>query len=358
MNFVKEKLDKLLLEPSPYTLGFEEKSQLFSEVISYLSEHHLKNCVAYKKIIESSKTNQNLPPALAVRLFKNHELRSINRSDIIKTLTSSGTTSQAVSRIFLDKDTSIYQTKVLVHIMQSFLGKQRLPMLIIDHPGVIKNRQSFSARGAGILGLSNFGRKHTYALYDDMQIDFEKIENFLINNRNQPIFVFGFTFMVWQYFIQHLKNENKSLNIPDGILVHSGGWKKLQDQAVDNKTFKKSVQEFSGISKIHDFYGMVEQVGSIYVECENGYLHASNFSDLVIRDPFDWKELPIGERGVIEVHSLLPMSYPGHVLLTEDLGTIIGIDDCPCGRKGKYFYVHGRVPKAEIRGCSDTHTGS
>ena len=58
---------------------------------------------------------------------------------------------------------------------------------------------------------------------------------------------------------------------------------------------------------------------------------------------------------MIELVSLLPVSYPGHALLTEDEGEILGIDDCPCGRKGKYFKIHGRIKGAEIRGCSDTY---
>ena len=51
--------------------------------------------------------------------------------------------------------------------------------------------------------------------------------------------------------------------------------------------------------------------------------------------------------------SLLPSSYPGHNILTEDLGEIFGEDDCMCGLKGKYFKVHGRIEKAEIRGCGN-----
>ena len=43
------------------------------------------------------------------------------------------------------------------------------------------------------------------------------------------------------------------------------------------------------------------------------------------------------------------------MLLTEDEGVILGEDDCPCGRKGKYFHIHGRIKNAEIRGCSDTY---
>ena len=60
-----------------------------------------------------------------------------------------------------------------------------------------------------------------------------------------------------------------------------------------------------------------------------------------------------GSEGLIQLLSVIPKSYPGHSILTEDLGTIHGEDDCKCGLKGKYFLVHGRVKEAEIRGCSD-----
>ena len=42
------------------------------------------------------------------------------------------------------------------------------------------------------------------------------------------------------------------------------------------------------------------------------------------------------------------------MLLTEDRGRTLGVDDCPCGRKGRYFEISGRISKAEVRGCSDT----
>jgi hypothetical protein len=100
---------------------------------------------------------------------------------------------------------------------------------------------------------------------------------------------------------------------------------------------------------------MVEQVGSIFMECEEGYLHSPNFAEILIRDFTDWSIRPKGKEGIIQTISVLPKSYPGHSLLTDDLGTIIGIDDCKCGRKGTYFVVNGRIPKAELRGCSDTH---
>jgi hypothetical protein len=99
---------------------------------------------------------------------------------------------------------------------------------------------------------------------------------------------------------------------------------------------------------------MVEQVGSIFVECEKGHLHTPNHADILIRDPITFEPLPFKQKGLIQVMSVLPKSYPGQSLLTEDLGTILGEDDCPCGWKGRYFSVEGRLPKAELRGCSDT----
>ena len=67
-----------------------------------------------------------------MRLFKDYELMSVERSKIVKTMASSGTTGQSVSRIFLDRITAANQVKVLVKIVSNFTGTKRLPMLIID----------------------------------------------------------------------------------------------------------------------------------------------------------------------------------------------------------------------------------
>ncbi len=99
--------------------------------------------------------------------------------------------------------------------------------------------------------------------------------------------------------------------------------------------------------------GMVEQTGSVFMECEAGYLHSSIFSDVITRRE-DFSICAFNEAGVIQLLSLLPKSYPGHSILSEDSGIIHGEDDCQCGRLGKYFTVHGRIESAEIRGCSDT----
>src|SRR5262249_30797607 len=139
----------------------------------------------------------------------------------------------------------------------------------------------------------------------------------------------------------------------NGILIHSGGWKKLQEQAVSAAEFRRRLLECWGLRRVYNFYGMVEQVGSVFLEGDDGYLYPPNFAVVVVRDPVTFEELPPGETGVLEVLSVLPRSYPGHCLLTEDLGVVHAIDSSSCGRMGKAFSVLGRIPKAELRGCSD-----
>ena len=70
-------------------------------------------------------------PFIPVRLFKEYDLLSVPKDDVVKTMTSSGTTGQRVSKIFLDKTTSANQTKVLAKIVSSFTGQKRLPMLLL-----------------------------------------------------------------------------------------------------------------------------------------------------------------------------------------------------------------------------------
>lgn len=152
-----------------------------------------------------------------------------------------------------------------------------------------------------------------------------------------------------------LKKEGIEFDLSNGILIHGGGWKKLISEAVSHDEFHDRLQDACGLKSIHDYYRMVEQTGCIYMECECGHLHASIFSDVIIRRPLDFSEADIGESGIIQVVSTIPESYPGHSLLTEDEGVVLGIDDCPCGRKGKYFKINGRLKDAEIRGCSDTY---
>lgn len=351
-----------LLGMPPYALSQAEKESVLTEMLRELTEKHRQGCPEYGRILDTlgyaSASAQSLAdiPFLPVRLFKEYYLHSVPKDNIVTTMTSSGTSGQQVSRIALDAETSKNQKKVLHHIIASYIGEKRVPLLILDSKATLRDRKSFGARGAGILGFSIFGRDVTYALDGDMQLDLQAVQTFLEKHRGEPKLLFGYTFMIWQYFYMELQRQGVSLDFEDNAkLFHIGGWKKLKEMAVDDATYQRSMKERCRISSVHNYYGMAEQLGSVYVTCEHGYMHASNFSEVLIRNPLDWSLQPQGERGLIELVSVLPGSYPGHAILTEDEGVILGEDDCPCGRKGRYFQILGRVKQAELRGCSDTY---
>ena len=352
--------DSLLSLP-PYGLDKKEKHALLTRELSALTRYHALRCPEYGQMVKAwgvdMETVQDYEdlPFLPVRLFKDFTLKSVPEEELHRTMTSSGTTGQQVSRIFLDRETSAAQSKALAKITGEFLGGSRLPMIILDTSALLKNRAMFSARGAGILGFSLFARDKIYALDENMQLDVEGLTAFLNKHRGERIFLFGFTFMIWQHFISELRRLHLHLDIPEGVLIHGGGWKKLTGQAVSPAQFKAALKDACDIGSVHDYYGMVEQTGTIYMECECGRLHAPVWSDVLIRNPSDFSLCRKGETGLIQVVSLLPRSYPGHILLTEDEGAILGEDDCPCGRAGKTFAVYGRIQRAELRGCSDTY---
>jgi hypothetical protein len=337
------------------------KSPLLLECMRTLTEHHVLRCEPYRKIsrkfwgAESAETLEALP-FLPVRLFKHERLSSVSESEVVKTMTSSGTTGQTVSQIFLDKQTSAMQVKVLSRIMADFIGPKRLPMLVVDCRATVADRLRFSARTAGILGFSLFGREIEYALDDDMSLAHKRVEAFTRRHAGQPLLVFGFTSIVWQHLVQVLESSGDCLDLEQGLLIHGGGWKKLQSEAVEPAQFKLRLNAVTGIDRVHNYYGMVEQTGSIFMECEKGHLHASVWSDVIVRDPVTFDALPDGHAGLIQLLSVIPHSYPGHSLLSEDEGIVLGVDNCLCGRMGRYFSVLGRIQDAEPRGCSDTYS--
>jgi len=348
--------DELLRAPQ-FSLPQAEKEARLLPRLLQLVDHHRRACAPYARFLAAigwdgaAETLADLPQ-LPVGVFKSHDLRSIPEDEVFRVLTSSGTTGQRVSRIFIDREAAALQTRALAAAMARVLGPQRLPMLIVDAPATVKRTASLNARTAGVLGMMTFGRTHCFALDDSLMPDRASIARFLERFGGAPFLMFGFTFMVWARLFEPLRQSG--LDMSNGILIHSGGWKGLQDRQVDNSAFKESLKAAFGLTRIHNFYGMVEQIGSVFLEDEDGFLHAPDFAEIIVRDPVTWAPAAPGQIGVIQVLSTLPRSYPGHSVLTEDLGSWYP-EDASGAWRGKRLRVHGRVPQAELRGCGDVH---
>jgi hypothetical protein len=352
-------LDEARTGGTVFALPQADKDAALLRELTALLHHHRERCEPYARILAATghphagyAAVADLP-WLPVRLFKHHELKSIPDDEVFKVLTSSGTTGE-VSRIYLDRQAAATQTRQLGATLQAVLGPRRLPMLVVDTRAILRDRRSFSARGAGVLGMATFGRDHVWALDEHGEVDLDAVRGFLARHGREPFLIFGFTYLVWLHLYETARDAG--LDLSQGVLVHSGGWKKLADVAVDNAEFRRRFAADTGLTRIHNFYGMVEQIGTVFLEGPGGgSLYCPSFADVVVRDPQTWREQPVGVPGLIEVVSTLPTSYPGHVLLTEDLGVVHGVDDGDW--PGKRFSVLGRLARAEARGCSDTYQG-
>ena len=166
---------------------FNNKEKIFNKNLEYLYNHHLAHCIEYRNIMkfQDKRNNKkfetiNKLPFIPTNIFKEVDLMTLAKKDIYKTVRSSGTSSNQTSKIYLDKYNSIMQSKTLTHLYESFFKQNvRLPMLVIDNKSVLKQKDQFSARSAGIIGFSNFGTDLTFALDEKMNLDVDKIKNFI-----------------------------------------------------------------------------------------------------------------------------------------------------------------------------------
>lgn len=325
----------------------------FSLEIRDLTNFHYNRCLEYKKILDSinyNLKNQNLElqPFIPVNLFKFQKLLSVPEKKVIKILQSSGTTGSERSKIYLDKANAINQKKALIDLAKDIFTRDRIPMLIIDQNPINADKKNLEARLAGIFGFSIFGKEYTYLLDKDGSIDYESLNIFLRKFSKKKFLIFGFTSFIFEYLITKLKNK---YDFKNGILIHGGGWKKLKEKYINNLEFKNLLRKKINLNEIYNYYGLVEQTGSIFFECKYcGCFHSTKYSKVLIRDS-NLNILKKG-KGMIQIISSVPKSYPGHNILTEDLGEIVN-NNCICKKYGNRFKIHGRIEKSEIRGCSN-----
>lgn len=350
--------NKIFFNENPYSLDDIKKSNLFIKILSNLNIKHFRRSKEYKKIFIHFRynikkiTTLNELPFLPIKLFKNFDLLSVKKNYIVKIMHSSGTSGKR-SKIFLDKKNSLDQIEALKKIFQFNFGNVRLPMIILSTNNMNKRNSIFDAKNAAYLGFSMFGKDHFFLLNDKGEIDYEGLNKFLKKYKNTKILIFGFTSDVYQQMLNKIETSKIKFKLNNSIILHGGGWKKLENKKISKKLFKEKLKEKFSISNVYNYYGLIEQTGSIFFECKCGFFISTNFSEVIIRD----KNLNVitnyRKEGLIQLISVLPSSYPGHNILTEDVGKLIPRSKCSCNINGKRFVVKGRAQKAEIRGCSD-----
>ena len=337
----------------------KNKNIFLNDCLSKIIESKNK-CNLYNNYLNSMNFNPNKIkklddlPFIHVNSFKNLDLMNIKKEKIFKVLKSSGTTSDKYSKIYLDKINAKKQQVVLSQIMSRLLAGKRKPMIICEKKPNLKNSLSYNASFAAIIGFSIFGKDHLYIENQDGSIDYKNLNNFLNKYKNEEKFIFGFTSKVYEILVKKLNEKKIFNNLSSSFILHGGGWKKLSNLNINNFSFKKKIEKKFKIKKIINYYGMIEQIGSIFLECDEcGYFHETDYTKVIIRD-HNLKKID-NKKGLIQLISNLPSSYPGNSILTEDYGKVIKDIKCSKAKNNQLFEIIGRVEKADVRGCSDVY---
>lgn len=362
--------NKSLFEERPFTISRRDREGRLLEELNAAWNRHMHDCQLFRRICDSSGWSagggasklEDLP-FLPAQYFKEagRQLTSVPADRHHRALLSSATSGRA-STVVLDRDTARRQARASTTVVSDFIGQQRRPMLICDIAPGPQQSHEFSARAAAMLGFMALASSHRYLLASSNNSQMAVDESILsvahesAVKDGRPVTLIGFTYLVYSAVLEPLERAGRHFALPKGSTVlHIGGWKKLEDRKVDRLRFAAAAEAVFGISAdcIVDSYGFTEQMGTIYAECSAGRKHAPAFADVIVRDPLSMQPLPDGEVGTGQFLSLVPRSYPGFSVLTDDIVRVVGRDNCLCGRKGTTFDVIGRHKSAEVRGCGD-----
>lgn len=361
-------IDELLKQPPYATFPGEHRSLLCGAMREAIA-HHCASCPPYakwygKRGLETPAAIDDLAkvPFLPVSIFKRLSLESIPEQDVIRVLKSSATSSQVASKVVLDRVTRDRQMRTLAVMLSSLMGSTRRPFIVLD-AGVSQGANlELSARVAGLRGYLMMASETHYVLEGregQLELNIDKLQAVVddLYRRQIPVCLIGYTYMLYQHVVVPLLRAGRRLHLPEGSMVlHFGGWKRLERQAVNRDRLNADVESVFAMKTacIRDVYGFTEQLGVIYPDDGHGVRLAPVYSEVIVRDPVTLESMPDGATGLLEFITPLPNSYPGVALLLDDMGRIVSRDDCRDGRYGTRFEVLGRARGAEIRGCGDT----
>lgn len=364
---IKTVVEKLI-EMNPFNYSNKSKT-LFVEamkhttIYQYKKSSFIRNFYKYNNfnpLLIKSETDLFKIPYVFVNAFKERDLTTLKDDEIILELKSSGTTGQR-SRIQLNMD--------------SLLRVRRMAWNVFSELGLcdLDNYYNYlcltyDPNFAGDVGtawtdklLTSFTKtKEVYYcfkwnetkkdFYFDIDGSIYKLKEY--EEKNERVRILGFPAFVLKLTQEYKRFFGKypKLN-PNSFVITGGGWKTLENEAMDKNIFRKILADNLSIpvENIRDLFGMVEH-GVAYVDCKLGNFHIPIYGKVIPRDPYSLKNLGYSKIGLLEFMTPYLNSYPSFVLLSTDWGEIL--EGCNCGLKGPILKIHGRAGIKKHKGCA------
>ena len=153
----------ILFNKNAFETSQIEKEKIFFKNISKLDIHHKKNCKEFKLIANSFFLRKNIKkleelPFIHVRLFKEKNLSSVKKGTKLSTYNSSGTSNSKLSKINIDRFTSLVQSKTLLNILMTVLKTKRKKIYFLESEKKVSEKY-YSAKGAAINGFKQVANK-------------------------------------------------------------------------------------------------------------------------------------------------------------------------------------------------------
>lgn len=306
-----------------------------------------------------SEKDLGLVPFIMVNAFKERDL-SIPGVRVALELTSSGTTGQK-SRMLLDR-TSLDRVQRLARQVFAGLGlvdpSQTADYLCFTYDPSKARNLGTAWTDKLLMGFTRAGEAFFAFQWDGAKGDFrfareeavEALERF--EKRGRPVRILGFPAFALQLCEDFRAKRGRSAKLARGSrVITGGGWKDLQDKAMDKGLMRRRLADGLGIPAEHvrDLFGMVEH-GVPYVDCGLGEFHIPDYSRVLVRDPATLAVLPAGKTGLLQFMTPYLSSYPSISLLTCDFGSVL--PRCRCGLGGPILRIRGRAGVAKLKGCA------
>jgi hypothetical protein len=349
----------------------DEKTVAFMLAVNESYIHHFSECTEYQKFClrrgftkDSVFTSPAELPVMPVQAFKEYGEFLVSSTNVAKKnlLLQSSATSGRPSSVSIDKVTARRQVQTMSKSLIHFVGSKRRSFLVFDADPQLASPSVIGARRAATMGFLNFARNPIYLLKEtatgQLELDREAFKSAIsqVSENDVPPIIFGFTYVFYEAVLEQFEPGELDNLSSGALLLHIGGWKKLESRRISKQDFNLKTERLLGISSsnVIDVYGFTEQMGIIYPSVCLFDKTVPVFAEVLVRDPVTMDILPQGEEGVLQFVSPMPFSYPGLSVMTDDLGVITGYNNDPQqGPCGTRFKITGRSKNAEVRGCGD-----
>ncbi len=348
----------------------KECNDIFFNAMREAFEFHYKNSEFYRNICNQDGFKFDSIggvdelykiPHVIVDAFKWYDLLSVDRSKIVATFTSSGTSGQK-SHISWDEASKIRQSKMRKNIMKSYglVSDKKVNYLIFAYSprvsqkkGAAYAHQMYSTFAEANEKFFAIDADENGSAYFYKEKTIKQLERF--SSYDLPLRIIGFPAFIYETLLEMKKRDIRLKFNKESLIIIAGGWKTAQKKSIPFDEFAYLCSEFFNIdqSRIVDVYGFVEH-GVPYITCFQHHFHVPVYSKVFIRKPGTLEVLNEGEKGLLQVLSPYNYAQPALSVLSTDYAILNS--NCECGITRAYIELKGRAGVKKHEGCAISAT--